>query len=188
MTAYELFQKILIGDFDNRNQIALEKAAGKQVHPFAVHINRLFTHRVTGLPEGFEGCYILEESFYTYPNEAVTSKPHLFYIEAYSDDIAQLTPIQIPDAWEVADIRNDNPDFVLNYPDLKPIAWFKPAHYHKIGNTMHTNSPNELGEGKRFTLIEYFSPNRLDVMELMEENNIRITPYATPIIYERLPQ
>ena len=186
MTAYELFQEILVGDFDNRNQVEAEKIMGNQVHPFAVHVNRLFTHRVEGLPSNFEGCYILEESYYTYPNQAPTIKPHLFHIEAYTDGVAQLTPTQIPEHWDLKDVRNDNPDLTFDYSELKPIVWFKPALYYQYRGELHTNSPQDLGGGKRFSLIETLSKNRLQVMELMEENGVRLTPYATPIVYERI--
>lgn len=184
-TAYELFIQYLIGDFDNSQQVAEEKAAGNQVHPLAVHINRVCTDRVENLPNDFKGSYILEESYYTYPGQEMTIKPHLFYVEHFSDTIAQMRPIVIPEYYKLEELKNDNPDLRFKYEELKPIAWFNPAHYHRVGHLLEVHNPNDLGEGKRFTLTETFDENTLEVMELMEQDGKRLTPYATPIIYRR---
>jgi len=189
MTAYELFKQHLVGDFNNRTQIALQKLSGKQIHPFAVHVNREFTHRVAGLPFDFEGSFILEESYYDYPEEEETRlKPYLFWIKPKTTDIAELRPMVVPPHWEPKDIRNDNADFKLKYEEIGTHPWFGVAEYYKVADRLHTHHVCNLGNGKQFSLIEYFSEGRLDVMELLEENGKRMIPYSTPIIYERLPQ
>ena len=48
------------------------------------------------------------------------------------------------------------------------------------------NHPTDLGNGMTFTLIETLAKNRLEVMELLEKNGKKLTPYETPIIYERV--
>ncbi len=186
--AYQLFQDYLIGDFNNRAQVEAEQAAGQQVHPFAIHVNRLFTDRITDRPADFQGCFILEESYYTYPGQEQTIKPHLFKVEPFSASIAQMTPMQMPSHWPLSEIRNDNPALHFSWSELQAIPWFAPAHYRREGDLLKVHHPNDLGNGKRFTLTETFSDNRLEVMELMEENGQRLTPYATPIIYDRLPK
>jgi len=187
MSAYENFIKSLVGDFDNQKQILLEQAIGNQTHPKSVHINRVFNDRIDGLPEGFEGTYILEESYYTYPGEETTVKPHLFLVKRLSDTSIGLNPTIIPDGWEPKDCTNANKDFRLNYADLKNHAWFGQAEYHMVGDRFHVNHLCEVGEGKTFNLIEYFTPDSLSVMELWKDNGKRLTPYQTPILYERLP-
>ena len=53
--AMDLFKEILCGDLDNRQQVANERALGKQVHPYAKHITRICDHRVKHRPEGHQG-------------------------------------------------------------------------------------------------------------------------------------
>jgi hypothetical protein len=51
--------------------------------------------------------------------------------------------------------------------------------------TFSTISVNDLGNGMRFTLSETFTSQSLQVMELLEKNGQRLTPYDTPILYDR---
>ena len=188
ITAYEFFQQVLVGDFDNQRQVDAERAAGKQVHPFAQHVNRIFTHRIEGLPPDLEGCYILEESYYTYPNQPMTIKPHLFYVVPHGDEVARLRPVKMPEHWPLEAIRNDNPALKFHIDELSLIEWFNPADYRMIGETLQVNNPNDLGDGRHFTLTETFTIDRLEVMELWMKDGVQLTPYNDPIIYERIPQ
>ncbi len=185
-TAFHYIQEYLIGDFDNQNQIDKERSQGKQIHPYAKHVTRDFNHRIHGLPENFEGSFILEESYYQYPDKELEIKPLLFLFEHVLDDQVRLNSMQIPDTWDKADVRNDNPDLSFHFQDLKPSDRFRPAIYYFFGDHFKVNAPNDLGNGMRFTLIETLRKDRLEVMELLEKDGQRLTPYDTPIIYERI--
>lgn len=54
------------------------------------------------------------------------------------------------------------------------------------GESFSVNHPNDLGNGMKFTLIETLSLSQLEVMELLEKDGQRVTPYDTPIIYKRI--
>ena len=187
MTAFEYFKEVLCGDFDNQRQVDMERAEGKQIHPYAKHVTRMFTDRIEGLPDDVKGYYILEESYYQYPDKELEIKPLFFFVEPISDDKIRLSSIVIPEKWEKEVVRNDNSDLSFKYEELKLSPRFKPATYHLKGNKFYVNHPNDFGNGMRFTLIETLSKDRLEVMELLEKDGQRLTPYDTPLIYERLP-
>ena len=60
MEKLQEFLALLTGEFDNREQFDAMQAAGKE-YPFAEHRNTLVNERITGLPEGFSGAFLLEE-------------------------------------------------------------------------------------------------------------------------------
>ena len=174
-TSYQLLQDFLVGDFDNQRQIDRERAKRKEsasvidknhgdgnnndvnandssdIHPYAVHINRIINSRINGIPDDFHGCFILEESYYTYldkPNDKKTSKPHIFLVQPggtgmtgdtssgtqplQRDSSVTLTPIQIPHHIPLEDLRNDNPTLRFEYSELKPISWITtPLQYER---------------------------------------------------------
>jgi hypothetical protein len=186
-TPIALFKTIIVGDFDNSRQIAEERQQGQQVHPAARHVNRIANDKIINLPDLKSGFFVLEESYYEYPGKPVEVKPYLFFFAPVGDTMVQLTVYQIPGTLEKAMVRNDNPDLRFDYNTLQHSPTFKGAlyRYHPADGTFTTNTPNELGNGLRFTLIETLSAQRLVVMELLEKNGQRITPYATPILYDR---
>lgn len=189
MDTYLLFKQIITGDFDNGKQIELEKNNGNQIHPFAKHVNRVFDEKITGLPQnnGADNFWVLEESYYTYPNKPTEVKPYLFNFSRYEQNKIKLTVYQIPKEWKKEDCRNDNSEFKLKYEELVPSSTFKGAiyTYNEKEKAFETNSVNELGNGMTFTLTETLSLKQLIVMELLQKEGKRITPYNTPIIYDR---
>jgi hypothetical protein len=187
MRAIDLFKTYLTGDFNNERQITQEKAAGQQLHPHAVHINRVADNKLIGAPE-VDGFWLLEESYYTYPGKATDIKPYLFLFEALGDTAVLLTPYKFPESLPVADIRNDNAELYFSYNDIKPSPSFKPAAYQLRAGKFYLNAVNELGNGMQFSLIETISKDQLIVMELLEKNGQRLTPYDTPIVYDRVKE
>lgn len=185
MSSIELFKQYITGDFDNQRQITQQIKAGRQIHPFAVHVNRVADHRILNAPK-VNGFWILEESYYTKPGESeIEVKPYLFLFESVDGDKVKLTPYTMPEHIDKKTIRNDNDSLVFDYRDLKPSASFKPAFYERKGNTFTIFAPNDLPNGMKFTLIETINADRLEVMELLEKDGQRLTPYDTPIIYDR---
>lgn len=187
MRAIDAFKPIITGDFDNRQQVDAEIKAGKQVHPFARHVNRVANDKISNLPANLNGFFILEESYYEYPGKAMEVKPYLFLFTDAGADNVRLTVYQIPAAIKKEDFTNANTALQLDYTKLQPSPTFKGAdyQYNRQAGAFSTNAHNELGNGMRFTLIETLSPNKLEVMELLEKNGQRLTPYDTPIIYDR---
>jgi hypothetical protein len=186
MTAFDFFKAVLCGNFDNKNQVELARKNGPQMHPFAQHVTALANPKIINLPSDLKGYFILEESYYTYEGKPIEIKPYLFYIENVSDTQIKLSSYTMPTDIPKADMRNDNQDFVLDFNEISVSKTFKPAIYTLADGKFTLNHPTDLGDGMTFTLIETLSENRLEVMELLEKNGEILTPYDTPIIYERI--
>ncbi|MCS6928419.1 MAG: hypothetical protein NZM43_02880 [Saprospiraceae bacterium] len=183
IAAIELFKQYITGDFDNRQQVEAERAAGKQVHPFARHINRIADHRIKNAPQR-PGFWLIEESYYDMPNGTHKINHHLFFFEAVDARTVRLYAYQLPDYLPMEQLTNDNANLRIDYNDLRISPRFKPAEYTFDGKETFTiYAPNDWGNGMRFTLIEKFTPGRLEVMELLEKDGQRLTPYDSPIIY-----
>ncbi|MFM8362520.1 MAG: hypothetical protein ACKOA4_07465 [Haliscomenobacter sp.] len=183
--ALELFKTYITGDFDNRRQVEEERRQGKQEHPFAVHINRLANDKIEGAPPR-KGFWIIEESYYTYPEKPTTINHHLFFFEDSGSNSVRLYAYELPPTLPMAALRNDNPTLRIRFEELRISPRFKPAEYQFDGQaTFAIHAPNTWDNGMTFTLIETFTPGRLEVMELLEKDGKRLTAYATPIVYER---
>jgi hypothetical protein len=186
MTAFEAFKVVLCGVFDNKNQVETEQKAGKQIHPYAKHVTALFNEKIKNKPTDLKGYFILEESYYTYEGKPMDIKPYLFYIEEVAADKIQLSSYTLPADIPKADMRNDNPNFNLDFTKISVSKTFKPAVYTFKNGHFTVNHPTDLPNNMRFTLIETLSKDRLEVMELLEKEGKRLTPYDTPIIYDRI--
>jgi len=93
----EKFTAILCGTLDNQAQIDRERAAGRQVHPYARHVTDICDGKIINRPDGHEGLYILEESYYVKPDtEVMELKPLLFYMRSDGSYKALLNSVQIP--------------------------------------------------------------------------------------------
>jgi hypothetical protein len=186
MTAYDYFKDVLCGTFDNKSQVETERKTGKQIHPLAKHITALAATKIKNLPANLNGYFILEESYYTYEGKPMEIKPYLFFIEPVSDTQIKLSSYSMPADIPKADIRSDNAAFSLDFSTISVSKTFKPAIYTLADSKFMVNHPTDLGNGMTFTLIETLAKNRLEVMELLEKNGKRLTPYETPIIYDRI--
>ena len=85
------------------------------------------------------------------------------------------------------EIRNDNASLHFDYAQLVPSPTFKGANYTWDPNdkTFNTVSPNDLGNGLKFTLTEKFTNKQLSVLEQVEKEGKLLTAWNTPIIYNR---
>lgn len=183
--AIDQFAQYIVGDFTNQKQVEAEQQAGKQIHPLAKHVNRRADGKIIGALTR-DGFWLLEESYYEYPGKPMDSKPYLFFFEAAGDDAVRLIVYKFPEGLPVESLKNSNADLKMNFSDLKLSPTFKGALYTRKGDTFSTNTPNDLGNGMTFTLIETFTKDQLQVMELLEKNGQRLTPYDTPILYDRV--
>ena len=187
MRAIDLFKTYITGIYDNHKQVEAEKKAGKQIHPFAKHVNDIANAKIKNLPKKLNGFFILEESYYTYQGKPMEVKPYLFFFEDVAADKVRLHVYQLPADIPKEQVTNANKNLFFDFNTLKPSPTFGTADYvFENGDTFKTNAPNELPNGMRFTLIEKFTPNKLEVMELLEKDGKRLTPYDTPILYERV--
>ncbi len=152
----------------------------------AVHVNAVANSKFTNLPKDLKGFFLLEESYYSYPNKPLDIKPYLFYFEESNYTIL-LKVYQLPKDFKKEDCRNDNANLKFDYHSLQPSPTFKGAvyTYNAATKSFSTVSENELPNNMKFTLTETFTSKQLQVMELLEKEGQKLTPYDTPIIYDR---
>lgn len=186
MKIIDIFKQYITGDFSNSHQVVAEIAAGKQIHPLAIHVNRVCDNKILNKPT-VDGFFILEESYYLAEGKAVEAKPYLFLFEASGDTAVKLTVYQWPKELKKEACRNDNAELKLDFNTMLPSPTFKGALYtwNAKDRTFSTNSVNDLPNGMRFTLTEKFMDKQLQVMELLEKEGKSLTIYNTPIIYDR---
>jgi ribosomal protein S17E len=187
MRTIDIFKEIITGDFDNSKQVADEVAAGKQIHPLARHVNRVANEKIKHLPKDDSSFFILEESYYEYPGRPTELKPFLFKFSAAEKNRVQLSVFQLPSGMDKVLIRNDNSALFFDYGSLILSPSFSGASYsyNQEEGSFSTCSSHGLGNGMKFTLTETFSREKLIVMELLEQDGKRLTPYDTPIVYDR---
>lgn len=198
---YELFQKdkmdkilkrftdILCGTLDNMAQVARERVAGRQVHPYAKHVTAICDHKIINRPSNHEGLYILEESYYIPPGKTEAEmelKPLLFYMRSDGKNKALLQSVKIPEKYTKAEVTNDNEDLVFDWHDLT-FSPFGVAEYTlQVTDQFTVNHIANMGNGITFQLIETLSDEGLEVMELVRKDGVKITPYDTPIEYRNV--
>ncbi len=186
LSDFELYKTYIQGDLDNQEQVDAEIKAGKQIHPYAKHVNRLFDSKIKNLPKDYNGFYILEESYYTFPIKPTDIKPYLFWFEKTEQGQIRLHSLQLPKEINKLDLRNDNPKLSIDYKDLKDSPTFKPAIYTRTDKGFYIKAPVDLPNGMKFTLEETIGKETFEVMELLEKGGKSLTPYSTPIIYKRI--
>ena len=175
------FLALLTGEFDNREQFDAMQAAGKE-YPFAEHRNTLVNERITGLPEGFSGAFLLEESTYT-TGGARRPSCHLFLFTEEAEGI-RLTSYELPEGAGQSVTAADFP--VTAYEALVPSRKFTPALYTEHDGVWEGGSTSMFTPALKFTLFERFSPEALEVSEQMEMNGRRTFGYDEPILYKRV--
>jgi hypothetical protein len=185
MSDFDLFKTYIVGDFDNADQVAAEQKAGKQIHPFAKHVNRLADGKIKNLPPQYRGFYVLEESYYDYPNKPTEVKPYLFWFEPTGTGAVRLHSLQLPPNLDKKEVRNDNPNLSFDYNALKESPTFAPATYTRVVNGFYLNHTVNLPNGMSFTLEETIGDTFLTVMESLKKDGKLLTPYDTPLLYKR---
>ena len=177
------FIKLLVGNFDNSEQIEILKSKDITNFPLAKHVNNICTNKITDLPNDFKGIFLLEESYYLTKGHT-TYSPHLFLFTEEGENI-KLTSFEIPEGYKKSTFTYDNFK-EMKYSDLTLSKRFTPAIYKKINGVWEGGSVSMFSPTLKFTLLERFSEEQLEVSETMEENSRRIFGFDEPIIYKRI--
>ena len=182
MSRLDDFLSLLCGRFDNTRQMEELKQGGGPALPLAEHVNTVCNDKIAGIPEGFSGKFVLEESYYTTDGKTHAS-PHLFLFTEEGDAV-KLTSYQLP----------KGPDGgPVTYGTLPPMQWqdlevsgkFTPALYTLHGGVWEGGSVSMFSPVLKFTLYERFSEEALEVTETMEMNGKRTFGFDVPIVYRR---
>lgn len=178
------FVEVLCGDLDNSEQVAQELAAGQQVHPLAVHITRVCTHKIKNLPKDWDGVFILEESYYTYPGKEMEIKPLFFKVTPHDEGV-YLESVLVTEKYDKKTVVNANEELKWDWNTLTVNDGFKRANYKIIAdNYFITDHQCDFGEGLTFRLTETLTEDYLIVMETLKKDGVQVTPYSMPIIYK----
>ncbi len=185
-TILKNFTEILCGTLDNQTQVDAERAAGKQLHPYAKHVTGICDDIVMNRPQDHEGIYILEESYYLHPgNETMELKPLLFYVRSDGESKALLQSVQIPEHITKEEATNANESLIFDWNQLAfrnfgvaEYTWYESEQCFKVDHEA------DMGNGITFRLIETLNREGLQVMELVHKDGVKITPYDTPIHYK----
>lgn len=183
MSKLQEFVALLSGTFDNHDQLTAFEAQGITGYPAARHVNTVLNDRIDGLPAGFDGAFMLEESDYTV-NGRTNPMPHLFLFTLESDGRVKLTSYDMPAGYTKETFRASQIDR-LRYEELKPSAKFTPALYEYKDGGWEGGSESMFTPVLKFTLWERFTPEVLIVSESMEMNGKRTFGYDRPLEYRR---
>ena len=176
------FVGMMTGHFDNREQFDEMQKAGK-VYPYAEHVNTVCNDKIKNLPEGFNGKFVVEESYYEINGKRHAS-PHLFLITESEDGII-LSSYEIPEGedkttFSYGAMKN------VDYNDLKKSEKFTSALYREKDGIWEGGSTSQFSPVMIFKLWERFSDSCLEVSESIEVNGKRTFGYDDPIIYKRV--
>lgn len=183
MSNLEGFIKLLVGNFDNSEQVEKLKEQKIEGFPFAKHVNSICNDKIKGLPNNFDGVFLIEESYYT-SNGNTNCSQHLFLFTENDGNI-KLTSYEIPKGYSKTNFTYDNLE-TINFSDLKISEKFIPAIYKNIDGVWIGGSVSMFTSVLKFTLFERLSEEKLEVSEIIEINGIRSFGYDEPITYKRI--
>ncbi|KAA1244926.1 hypothetical protein [Aquimarina sp. RZ0] len=182
----EKFKKILCGTLDNQAQIDKERAEGQQIHPYAKHVTNICDHKIINRPKGHEGIYILEESYYTYPDKEMEIKPLLFYLRSEGTYKVLLQSMRLPPHINPVDVVNHNDNLVLDYNKLITSPFGIAEYTLQVTGQFTVNHIGIISPGITFQLTETLSEGHLSVLEILRKDGVKLTPYETPIDYIKI--
>lgn len=179
------FVEIICGDHDNSKQLSDNDKKGIRIHPYAKHITRVCNHMIENLPEDLEGIFILKESYHTYPDRPREFKPLLYFAKEVMDGVL-LESLAIPDNYEGNQVTNDNATLRFDYKELLKEEKFGTARFKFHQGHFVTDHRCDFGKGLTFRLTKKLASDRHEVMEMYLDAGESMTPYDTPLIYERI--
>ncbi|EGT4850027.1 TPA: hypothetical protein ACXDUQ_004042 [Clostridioides difficile] len=187
MNKFELFKKVIVGNFNNLEQVEKEKSEGKVIHPIAKHVNRICNDKIKNLPKEFKGIFVIEESYYTdIKTDRTNILPHLFLFEEVENGQVKLTSYEIPKDISKKDFTNSNEELKMDYNELEVSTKFMPMIYeYKEDKGFYGKSLSDFGRGMTFLLEETLSENEFEVNEILKRGDQVLVGFETPIIYRR---
>ena len=142
MNRLQQFVELLTGSFDNREQYEQMQKEGNQTFPLARHVNTACNDKITGLPQDFDGVFVLEESYYTV-GERTNASPHLFLFTMEGEAV-KLTSYEMPEGYDKDSFTYQQLKPVA-FDALKPSAKFTPALYHERDGVWEGGSESKIG-------------------------------------------
>ncbi|MGG5459981.1 hypothetical protein [Clostridium sp. B9] len=187
MKEFELFKKVIVGNFNNLKQVESERQNGEIIHPICKHVNRICNNKIINLPTNFNDIFVIEESYYTdIKTNRTNILPHLFLFEETENGQVKLTSYEIPKNISKKDFTNSNDSLKLDYNELEISSKFVPMIYTFNDNTgFYGKSLSDFGNNSTFLLEETLNENKFEVNEVLKKGEKVIIGFKTPIIYDR---
>ncbi len=180
MNILEEFMQLLVGKFDNHEQV--QKLQDNN-YPYAKHINTICNDKIENLPDDFKGYFMVEESYYTI-HDKTNASSHLFLFTQEEDEI-KLTSYDLPNGYDSQTFTYEIMEKV-DFNSLKVSNKFVPALYSLNNGIWEGGSISMFAPTVKFTLYERFSYDFLEVSESIEVNGKRTFGYDIPILYKRI--
>lgn len=187
MNEFEMFKKVIVGDFNNSNQIEEQKKNGKITHPLAKHINRICNDKIINLPKDFKGIFVIEESYYKFIDTNKTNiLPHLFLFQETENNQVKLISYEIPKSINKKDFSNSNESLKIDFNELEISKKFNPMTYtYKENEGFYGKSISNFGPDTTFLLEETLNQNKFEVTEILKKGDKILVGFDSPIIYIR---
>lgn len=182
MTRMERYIGCLTGHFDNSKQLERFEKEGITGYPVAEHINTVCNNKITGLPPGFAGVFVLEESYYTSAGRS-NAMPHLFLFTEEGDGI-KLTSYEVPEGYTKESFTYDGLG-QIPFESLRVSEKFTPVIYKEEGGSFVGKGVSMFSPVLRFTLEETFNEELLLVSETFEVNGKRTFGFDLPLEYRK---
>ena len=147
------------------------------------NINTICNSKIANLPNGFEGVFMIEESYYSVQG-TTRSSSHLFLFMEESNSI-KLISYEIPEGY-------DKKNFTYkmfkgaDYDQLKCSAKFTPAFFRKSGDIWEGGSVSMFSPVLKFSLHEKVHWKSIGSIRVHGSNGKRTFGYDEPIIYKRI--
>ncbi|MBE5961830.1 MAG: hypothetical protein E7256_10715 [Lachnospiraceae bacterium] len=186
MRKLETFIEYLTGEFDNRKQVERKKqqdGKDEEDYPFARHVSHVCNESIENLPDGFDGYFLLEESYYT-TNKGTNALPHLFLFTE-EDGRVKLTSYEMPEGFTKETFAYENLKGPMDYQKLKVSETFTPVFYEERNGAFRGSSVSMFSPALKFSLSEEIRSEVMLVSEIFEVNGKRTFGYDEPIEYRR---
>lgn len=187
MTEFELFKKVIVGKFNNLEQVKMEKEKGKVIHPISKHVNAICNDKIDNLPVDFKGIFVIEESYYTFVDtNRSNTMPHLFLFKETEEGKVKLISYEIPKDISKKDFNNSNANLRFDYNKLEISEKFNHFTYNYIkGIGFHGKSLSQFAPDTTFFLDETLSEDKLEVNEILKKGDKVLVGFESPILYIR---
>lgn len=178
------FIEMLSGTFDNREQCHEEDARGERVHPFARHVIAPCNERIVGLPPGFPGRFVIEESHFDLGDRQV-DKNYLFLYALNERGRIVLSSYDPPATTPTTALRAEDVRLRLPYDAITLSPRFTPLELEERDGEYFGSNVSEFSSGTLFHFSLRVTEHALWVTELLIRDGERLAGFDTPIVYVR---
>ncbi len=180
------FMSYLKGSFNNDNQLKEEKASTGEVRtPMAKHIIGVCNDKIKNLPDGFEGYFTIDETYYNH-GEKKTALHHLFLYTLNEENDVVLTSYELPSDVDYNDFINANENLIMDYNKLELSKKFTPITFEEKDGYFLAESESDFSPEVVFTAIEKVYDGKMYVTEIFRKNGVIVSGSEEPIVYDRI--